>query len=138
MKKLGPLIETIRMAGSVIRATAAAGSAMVLEAVQVRVGHRQELWHHPDHAGGRPGRRPLDDRIEPVLRREPLPNIPVDIDGAGADDGPVVREAGVHQPVQIDRHMRPVEFADTELHDPGRELIAAISRTANSRRNLFE
>ena len=68
------------------------------------------------------------DRVETVLRSERV--VGVRTSQAGADDSPI-RGAGGEKVVDDDGLVRPVEGADAEMNDAGRDPGAVIGRAAD-------
>ena len=53
------------------------------------------------------------------------------LEDAGADQRPVMADAGIEQIVEIDGLVRAMEIADAEMHDAGLERGAVVFRTGD-------
>ena len=121
------VIETIRIAGSVMRSSNASGLAG---------GH--EIHHRTGHAGPARIRPLLDHRREPILRHQRIAHGTVGSADAGADDRPVMVAARIEEPIQIDRLMAAMEVADTDMQDAAAEPVTRIARPVDPLRQSIQ
>lgn len=102
----------------------------------VTIGNRQIIDHRADHLGRATGRVQLDQRAQPVLRGQKIAHGGVIGAYARTDDGPVLRQPLLHQPVRIPGLMRTVEIAQTDMNDAGSQSTAVIGRTQDRGRQI--
>jgi hypothetical protein len=102
----------------------------------VRVGHaahravryRDHVKNRADDAGAVTVRPALQDCVERVLRRERIPHVrPTQ---THADDAPCAL-ARCQAIVRVDRLVRAVERAETEMHDPAGNASPVVGRARN-------
>jgi hypothetical protein len=68
------------------------------------------------------------DRGQPVLFGKLFPSRLLAFEDAGPDDRPVVIVTRIEKIVEINRLMRPMEIADTEMQDAGAQAAPLIGR----------
>ena len=99
---------------------------------------RQIGDHRSDHLDRGACRVKLDQRRQTILRQQTVPHGRIVGAHPCADDRPILRGAGLHQPVQIPCLMRPVEVAQPDMHDAGTQLCAIIVRSRNRCRQIIQ
>ncbi len=73
----------------------------------------------------------LDERVEPVLRRQRFVHLAVGRQQTGADNAPAERVgAHLHQVVRVAGHMRAMKSAETQMNNAGRHTRQIVARHA--------
>ena len=109
-----------------------AGSAIVWISAPATFFDWQVVDHGTYDLGRDVCRIKLDQGREAILSKKFFAHGGIVRAHAGADDGPIMRFALLHQAVQIPCLMCTVEIADADMHDARLQGCAIISWTFNS------